>query len=267
MNVSNWRYVLIGLAGIVAMGASATVFAADYINRPILALDNSVGLSYDYSHLHLTRAANPAYTLSGSLSGGRVVLSGMRTAGLPDLYMRVSYGETVGTPGASSGVATNARQTVAGLRLGQGFGVGRAVVLVPYFAGGFNRLATTTPTAPTFTQRNEYLGAGLMAQWAIWRRLVLGVNVAYARVVHPQEQVAGTSSAIGLGDAPWRRAGVSLDYRVGPGETVFASAAYTDYDYGSAPYESCVGGVCTATTAFSSHTTVMNYNLGVRLLY
>lgn len=258
MNVLNWRHALTGLAAAVAIGVSAAAHAADYINRQILAIDNSVSLSFDYSHLRFTQNSDVTATLAGSLPGGRVVLSGMQTAGLPNLYMRVSYGETVGTPSTNSGVAINTRQTVAGLRFGQGFGVSRTVVLVPYITGGFNRLATTPPASLTLTRRNEYLGAGLMAQWAIWRRLVLGVNVAYARVVLPQEQLAGTSSAIGLGDAPWRRAGVSLDYRLGSSETLFASAAYTNYDYGSVPF---------ATTVGSDRTTVMNYNLGIRLLY
>lgn len=254
-------------------------------NRFIMALDNSFSISFTHSHVaygERANGSNSAYldTDSGFAEGARVALSGMRYDDIGDLYARVSYGQTNGTlnyvgalqNGTPYDGTQNSKITDVGLRFGQAFVTSENTLLIPYLAYGnhhWGRGALPSISDPYDTYesyRNQYLGLGLMWQAALWNRLVATINLVYARTIHPTISSPALNFAEGLGTGPWERAGLSLDYRIARHETVFASAAYTTFQYGSGPV------VPTTTPGIGisepySKTEIMNYNFGIRFLY
>lgn len=212
-------------------------------------------------------------------------MSGMRTAGVRNVYFHVSYSQTdgsltyVGAIQYSNGTTSpltesqNAQMTDIGLRLGQGFMVANDMMLIPYIGYGFHHWARGEPASPTApynyyeSYRNQYAAFGVLWQVRLFRRLVTSLNLAYGRTIHPTisapAPVYGFSE--GLGPKPWRRAGFDVDYLIGRHEAVFVSATFTEFQYGAGPLVLVAPHL--AKSEPFSQTEVTNYAIGARFLF
>ena len=287
---SGRRAVYAALSGFMLVaGAQARIHG----ESALAAYNNNASLAFIHSHVEYGERLSPpngAYfdTDSGFVEGGRFAVSGMRTAGVRNVYFHVSYSQTDGTlnyvgaiesTNTTTGVTTssplsesqNTQMTDIGLRLGQGFMVANRMMLIPYIGYGFHhwgRGQSASVTAPYNLYegyRNQYAAFGFLWQVELFRRLVTSLNLAYGRTIHPTVSAPALGLAEGLGPKPWRRAGVDVDYLIGRHEAVFVSATFTEFQYGAGP-------VIVGTTGYVgnepfSQTEVTNYAIGARFLF
>ncbi|MHB8253014.1 MAG: hypothetical protein ACYDEV_04810 [Acidiferrobacter sp.] len=273
--------------GVVASGLLFTTWAAHArmnTDQGIVAYDNNLSLSFVHRHVgygeRLAPPQGPYFdTESGFLNGGRMAISGMGSDGVRNVYFHLSYTQTTGTLTYVGGIngtntslveSTHAHMTDIGVRLGQGFGVADEMMLVPYVAYGSHHwgrgqsAGVTNPSDYYESYRNEYVGAGILWQAEPIRHFITTVNLAYGRTVHPTITAPALGFAEGLGPKPWRRAGISLDYLVDRHESVFASAVFTQFQYGAGPVVAVAGGY--GNEPFSQ-TEIIDYNVGARFLF
>ncbi|MHB1567318.1 MAG: hypothetical protein ACYCXG_11510 [Acidiferrobacter sp.] len=267
--------------GVVVMAVALLVATPSWAarrDRLLTAIDNSVGLAFVHQHvLYGEKLGGPGSsgyfdTDSGFLEGGRISVSAL---GDDDLYMHLSYGQTVGNlnyVGASTNLVTGAttplveqeaeQMVTAALRIGASIITGRHSQIVPYLTYGlrhWSRGAFVPSCVDCYeSYRNGYVAAGALWQWAFTPDLASTVNVAYGRTVNAQINVPGFLSE-GLGARPWMRAGVSLDLRVSRADTVFVRATYTQFSYGA-------GAVTAVGFEPYSRTATTDYMVGARFL-
>ena len=274
--LSGRRAVYAALSGFMLVaGAQARIHG----ESALAAYNNNASLAFLQSHVEYGARRSPpngayADTDSGFIKGGRFAMSGMRTAGVRNVYFHVSYSQTDGSltyMGSPFTNSQNAQMTDIGLRLGQGFMVANDMMLIPYIGYGFHHWARGEPrsfTAPYNyyeSYRNQYAAFGVLWQVELFRRLVTSLNLAYGRTIHPTMSAPALGIAEGLGPKPWRRAGFDVDYLIGRHEAVFASATFTEFQYGAGP-------VVVGTNGFVGHepfsqTEVTNYAIGARFLF
>ncbi len=257
---SGRRAVYAALSGFMLVaGAQARIHG----ESALAAYNNNASLAFIHSHVGYGERNSPpngvyADTDSGFVEGGRFAVSGMRTAGVRNVYFHASYSQTDGTLNYVSGSYVgpqNTQMTDIGLRLGQGFMVANRMMLIPYIGYGFHHWARGYEG-----YRNQYAAFGFLWQVELFRRLVTSLNLAYGRTIHPSIS-APAYGLQGLGPKPWRRAGVDVDYLIGRHEAVFVSATYTEFQYGAGPVVPSVGN-----EPFSQ-TEVTNYAIGARFLF
>ena len=263
--------------GVVASGLLFTAWAAHArmnTDREIVAYDNNLSLSFVHRHVgygeRLAPPQGPYFdTESGFLVGGRVAISGMRTDGVRNVYFRLSYGRTTGTLTYVGGInsngtttplteSTSAQMTDAAVRFGQGFAITDQMMWVPYLTYGTHHWGRAVDYE---SYRNQYAGFGVLWQVEPIRHIIATLNLAYGRTIHPTITAPALGFAEGLGPEPWKRAGFTVDYVVNRHETVFASAVFTQFQYGAGPIVSGIGN-----EPFSQ-TEITNYNVGARFLF
>ena len=274
--LSGRRAVYAALSGFMLVaGAQARIHG----ESALAAYNNNASLAFLQSHVEYGARRSPpngayANTDSGFIEGGRFAASGMRTAGVRNVYFHVSYSQTDGSltyMGSPFTNSQNAQMTDIGLRLGQGFMVANDMMLIPYIGYGFHHWARGEPASPTApynyyeSYRNQYAAFGVLWQVRLFRRLVTSLNLAYGRTIHPTMSAPALGIAEGLGPKPWRRAGFDVDYLIGRHEAVFASATFTEFQYGAGP-------VVVGTNGFVGHepfsqTEITNYAIGARFLF
>ena len=274
--LSGRRAVYAALSGFMLVaGAQARIHG----ESALAAYNNNASLAFLQSHVEYGARRSPpngayANTDSGFIKGGRFAMSGMRTAGVRNVYFHVSYSQTDGSltyMGSPFTNSQNAQMTDIGLRLGQGFMVANDMMLIPYIGYGFHHWARGEPASLTApynyynSYRNQYAAFGVLWQVELFRRLVTSLNLAYGRTIHPTMSAPALGIAEGLGPKPWRRAGFDVDYLIGRHEAVFASATFTEFQYGAGP-------VVVGTNGFVGHepfsqTEVTNYAIGARFLF
>ena len=274
--LSGRRAVYAALSGFMLVaGAQARIHG----ESALAAYNNNASLAFLQSHVEYGARRSPpngayANTDSGFIEGGRFAASGMRTAGVRNVYFHVSYSQTDGSltyMGSPFTNSQNAQMTDIGLRLGQGFMVANDMMLIPYIGYGFHHWARGEPASLTAPYnyyegyRNQYAAFGVLWQVELFRRLVTSLNLAYGRTIHPTMSAPALGIAEGLGPKPWRRAGFDVDYLIGRHEAVFASATFTEFQYGAGP-------VVVGTNGFVGHepfsqTEVTNYAIGARFLF
>ena len=282
--LSGRRAVYAALSGfLLAAGAQAHIHG----ESALAAYNNNASLAFLQSHVEYGERLSPpngAYfdTDSGFVKGGRFAASGMRTAGVRNVYFHVSYSQTTGSLNYVGGLngsnasliePQNSQMTDIGLRLGQGFMVANDMMLIPYIGYGYHHWArgeppgATTPYNRYESYRNQYAAFGVLWQVRLFRRVVTSLNLAYGRTIHPTisapAPVYGFSE--GLGPKPWRRAGLNVDYLVGRHEAVFVSATFTEFQYGAGPLV-LVAPHLVKYEPFSQ-TEVTNYAVGARFLF
>jgi hypothetical protein len=245
----------------------------------LAAYNNNASLAFLQSHVEYGARRSPpngayANTDSGFIKGGRFAMSGMRTAGVRNVYFHVSYSQTDGSltyMGSPFTNSQNAQMTDIGLRLGQGFMVANDMMLIPYIGYGFHHWARGEPASLTApynyynSYRNQYAAFGVLWQVELFRRLVTSLNLAYGRTIHPTISAPASGIAEGLGPKPWRRAGFDVDYLIGRHEAVFVSATFTEFQYGAGPLIVEPNGRV-GNEPFSQ-TEVTNYAIGARFLF
>ncbi len=283
--LSGRRAVYAALSGfLLAAGAQARIHG----ESALAAYNNNASLAFLQSHVEYGERSSPpngAYldTSSGFIKGGRFAASGMRTAGVRNVYFHVSYSQTDGSLNYVGAIqyrngtraplseSENEQMTDIGLRLGQGFMVANDMMLIPYIGYGFHHWArgeSATLAAPynySESYRNQYAAFGVLWQVEFFRRLVTSLNLAYGRTIHPTMSAPALGIAEGLGPKPWRRAGVDVDYLVGRHEAVFVSATFTEFQYGAGPI--VVGTSGLAGNEPFSQTEITNYAVGARFLF
>ena len=270
--LSGRRAVYAALSGFMLVaGAQARIHG----ESALAAYNNNASLAFLQSHVEYGARRSPpngayADTDSGFIKGGRFAMSGMRTAGVRNVYFHVSYSQTDGSltyMGSPFTNSQNAQMTDIGLRLGQGFMVANDMMLIPYIGYGFHHWARGEPASLTApynyynSYRNQYAAFGVLWQVELFRRLVTSLNLAYGRTIHPTVSAPAFGFAEGLGPKPWRRAGVDVDYLIGRHEAVFVSATFTEFQYGAGPLIVGVGN-----EPFSQ-TEITNYAIGARFLF
>ena len=284
--LSGRRAVYAALSGFMLVaGAQARIHG----ESALAAYNNNASLAFLQSHVEYGERRSPpngayADTDSGFIKGGRFAMSGMRTAGVRNVYFHVSYRQTdgsltyVGAIQYSNGTTSpltesqNAQMTDIGLRLGQGFMVANDMMLIPYIGYGFHHWARGEPASPTApynyyeSYRNQYAAFGVLWQVRLFRRLVTSLNLAYGRTIHPTISAPASGIAEGLGPKPWRRAGFDVDYLIGRHEAVFVSATFTEFQYGAGPLIVEPNGRVGNGEPFSQ-TEVTNYAIGARFLF
>lgn len=282
---SRWASVLVT----TAMAAASGLARADGVpDRAIRKVDNSVSLSFLYSHVgygeRLNGPSQPYLdTDSGFTGGGRIALTGLKDDLLPNLYLRVSFSQVSGGLHYNGGIQNangttsplqmteHSKMTDWAVRLGQGFVIARPVLLTPYITFGthtWDRGEPASAGAPyDYTEQysNKYFGGGMLFQVAATRRTVISVNLAYAETVRPQIDVPSQQLHEGLGTSPWKRAGLSIDYRPTANESLFAGARFTTFSYGQGPLVP-ISSTQAALEPYSK-TDVVDYMLGLRILY
>ena len=280
--LSGRRAVYAALSGfLLVAGAQARIHG----ESALAAYNNNASLAFIQSHVEYGERLSPpngAYfdTDSGFVKGGRFAASGMRTAGVRNVYFHVSYSQTTGSLNYVGGLngsnasliePQNSQMTDIGLRLGQGFMVANDMMLVPYIGYGYHHWARGEPAGPTTphdyyeSYRNQYAAFGVLWQVRLFRRVVTSLNLAYGRTIHPTMSAPALGIAEGLGPKPWRRAGLDVDYLVGRHEAVFASATFTEFQYGAGPVVVGTSGLV-GNEPFSQ-TEVTNYAIGARFLF
>lgn len=270
----------------LGVAASSLMFVtwAAHADQGIVAYDNNLSLSFVQSHVEygerLVPPDGPYFdTESGFIHGGRVAISGMGTDKVPNVYFHLSYSQTTGNLNYVGGIqnsngtttplteSTHAQMTDIGMRLGQGFAITDWMMLVPYVAYGSRHWARGEPatTAAPYnyyeSYRNQYAGFGVLWQVEPVHHFITTLNLAYGSTVHPTITVPALGFAEGLGPKPWKRAGITFDYLINRYESVFASAVYTQFQYGAGPVVAGIGN-----EPFSQ-TEITNYNVGARFLF
>jgi len=255
--------------GVLASGLMLATWAAS-ADQGIVAYDNNLSLSFARRHVEygerLAPPNGPYYdTQSGFINGGRVAISGMGPDGINNLYLHLSYTQTTGNVNYVNSVtsatgSTPAHMTDIGVRLGQGFAVADAMMLVPYVAYGSHHWGSGEG-AGYGSYRNNYAGLGVLWQAEPIRHFITTLNLAYGTTVHPTITAPAIGFAEGLGTKPWKRAGITLDYLLGPSESVFASATYTQFQYGAGPV------LASGHYEPFSQTGITDYNVGARFLF
>ncbi len=280
--LSGWLAISAALSGLMlGVGAQARVRG----EGAMVAYNNNASLAFVQSHVEYGERLAPPNgpyfdTESGFIKGGRATVSGMRNAGVRNVYFHVSYSQVTGNltyVGGINGTTTslvepnNAQMSDVGLRLGQGFMVADDMMLVPYIGYGFHHWARGEPASVAApynlyeSYRNQYAAFGILWQTELFRRLVTSLNLAYGRTIHPTISAPAMGFAEGLGPEPWRRAGADIDYLIGRHEAVFVSATYTEFQYGAGPVVP-IGGGYVAHEPFSQ-TEITNYAIGARFLF
>ncbi|MHB1587895.1 MAG: hypothetical protein ACYCRH_12940 [Acidiferrobacteraceae bacterium] len=263
--------------------------ASSLPNRTLRAIDNSVSLSFMQSQVgygeRLSGPSSPYFdTDQGGLPGGRIAVSGLRDDGIDNLYARVSFSQVSGHLGYNGGVCPTgggactplmfpeySKMTDWALRVGQGFVWGRDILFIPYVTYGKHDWWRGEPASVTNTgdyieqYSNEYLGGGLLLQTAVTRNLAMTLNFAYAETLRPSINAPRLALSEGLGTSPWKRAGVSFDYRISRSDSFFVGARFTTFTYGAGPVVSTSSGF--VGNEPYSKTNVVDYNVGFRLLY
>ena len=275
--LSGRRAVYAALSGFMLVaGAQARIHG----ESALAAYNNNASLAFLQSHVEYGARRSPpngayANTDSGFIEGGRFAASGMRTAGVRNVYFHVSYSQTDGSltyMGSPFTNSQNAQMTDIGLRLGQGFMVANDMMLIPYIGYGFHHWARGEPASLTApynyynSYRNQYAAFGVLWQVELFRRLVTSLNLAYGRTIHPTISAPASGIAEGLGPKPWRRAGFDVDYLIGRHEAVFVSATFTEFQYGAGPLIVEPNGRVGNGEPFSQ-TEITNYAIGARFLF
>ena len=275
--LSGRRAVYAALSGFMLVaGAQARIHG----ESALAAYNNNASLAFLQSHVEYGARRSPpngayANTDSGFIKGGRFAMSGMRTAGVRNVYFHVSYSQTDGSltyMGSPFTNSQNAQMTDIGLRLGQGFMVANDMMLIPYIGYGFHHWARGEPASLTApynyynSYRNQYAAFGVLWQVELFRRLVTSLNLAYGRTIHPTISAPASGIAEGLGPKPWRRAGFDVDYLIGRHEAVFVSATFTEFQYGAGPLIVEPNGRVGNGEPFSQ-TEITNYAIGARFLF
>ena len=277
-------HVLLAVLATSLLVAPAPSRASGLPNRTLSAIDNSVSLSFMQSQIGYGERLNgPSSryfdTDQGGLPGGRIAVSGLRDDGINNLYARASFSQVSGhlnyNGGTSGGTPLMfpeySKMTDWALRVGQGFVWGRDILFIPYVTYGKHDWwrgeppSVTNPGDYTEQYSNEYLGGGLLLQTALTRNLAMSLNFAYAETLRPSINAPLLGFSEGLGTSPWKRAGVSFDYRFARNDSLFAGARFTTFTYGAGPVVSCGTG-CSINEPYSK-TNVVDYNVGFRLLY
>ncbi|HUW98864.1 MAG TPA: hypothetical protein VMV40_08520, partial [Acidiferrobacter sp.] len=265
---------------VLASGLMLATWAAS-ADQGIVAYDNNLSLSFARRHVEYGERLAPPNgpyfdTESGFINGGRVAISGMGSDGINNLYLHLSYTQTTGKLNYVGGIngtttslveSTHAHMTDIGVRLGQGFAVAEHMMLVPYLAYGSHHwgrgqaAGVTNPHDYYESYRNNYLGLGVLWQMEPIHHFITTLNLAYGTTVHPTITAPAIGFAEGLGTKPWKRAGVTLDYLLGPSESVFASATYTQFQYGAGPV------LASGYYEPFSQTGITDYNVGARFFF
>ena len=212
-------HVLLAVLATSLLVAPAPSRASGLPNRTLSAINNSFSLSFmesqvGYGERATSTGSGPSFpymdTDQGGLHGARIAVSGMRDDGIDNLYARASFSEVSGQlqfNGASGTGPQSSKMTDWALRVGQGFVWGRYMLFTPYVTYGHHNWLRGG--IQKFS--NEYLGGGVLFQAAVASHLAMTLNFAYAETLRPA--LNSPSVTEGLGTSPWKRAGVSFDYR------------------------------------------------------
>lgn len=246
---SKLRIVLAAVAG-VALAGSASMATAAVHNTAIVTADSTLNLSLmsvqqRYKEYPLT--ASDANHEHGSLFGGAFDASSLQPTGL---YSRFRIGLMAGdthyvghitSTGAVATGTTKNRVANIDLDLGWGFGLGSRAALIPY--GGFDlhawgrTLSYNTPSQYTELYHEMDLGAGVIGQYSVTPKLVLGANLFTGRVIHATmtselPALYGGTQTYNQGKAPVDRVSVMADYALFKRVHLFARVTYYHLAFG-----------------------------------
>lgn len=239
--------------------------ASSLPNRTLRAINNSFSLSFmesqvGYGERAIATGSGPSFpymdTDQGGLHGGRIAISGMRDDGIDNVYARASFSQVSGQlqfNGALGAGPQSSKMTDWALRVGQGFVWGRYVLFTPYVTYGHHNWLR----GGVQKYSDEYLGGGVLFQTAIASNLAMTLNFAYAETL--RAAISSPLTTQGLGTSPWKRAGISFDYRFARNDSLFAGARFTTFTYGA-------GSGLSLNEPYSK-TNIVDYNVGFRLLY
>jgi hypothetical protein len=256
-------------AGLVFCSTSAFADGAHFVDQnPIVVANNEVGIAatgtlMNYQE-HITEV--PSDIESGWMPGFAVKYSlmGDYFGSMPsNMYFAIHYqfssgsiaykGSVGGTPYDGTDDATTNRATA---RLGKGFSLSDDMMITPYVAGGYqdwNR-DLQGPYGYVEDYHSDLIGAGVMFQYAINPRLVIGANLEGLAMIgggmtpHIYNGILGSASFDTSGQ---EKIGADIDYRVFSQWHFYGGLRYTHFNYTGGPLKYGAFEPSSSTNLFS----------------
>ena len=238
-------------ASLALFSASAMADSAwNASQNPIVAANNEIGLAatgtlMNYQEHFATTGVLSAPmddTESGWLPGFSVNLSGMNDNLTKNLYLSLNYNYSSagiaykgftynpGIPNSARRADTTDQATTQNFlgKLGKGFSISNNMMLTPYVAGGFQLWTRQLPGTHE-RYHSEFVGAGLMYQYAPTARLVLGADMRVLALVGGGIKTSQWSS--GFGTSGEESIGIHADYKISGGWHVYGGLNFTHFTY------------------------------------
>jgi opacity protein-like surface antigen len=185
-----------------------------------------LGLSNIYTQLSATVTTGKLEYTSGSVIK-------QQCSGIPGTSW---YCSSVFPVQTSLGENHSSYEIDLGGRIGRAFELGDRAQLTPYVALGGHYWMRHAPGAGNDIYWNGYAGAGLLAQYAVTPRLVVGLDAGVSETFNAYSEE--TDTRYPLGSRPMLTASLGADYAMTRHWHVTAAYTVSHWRYGASPFES-----------------------------
>lgn len=178
-----------------------------------------IGLDYSFLYRHVYAALNANYTRGNDTYIGHLLQNGQPVQG-----------------------TTNNKMTDVSFRLGPTFDTSQNTVLIPFVEIGAHKWTRTLNQFQTETYDNEYYGAGLLGQYAINPKWVIGTSAMVGETRHATISGGGLPDNAPLGSSNLYKLGVATSYNMVGNWYLNARADYLHFGYGHSAVYAVPGG-------------------------
>lgn len=234
---------------ICAALSSTSALATNYHgNNSIVVANNEAGVAATGTLMNYLENSptSPSDSETGWMPGfsAKYSLMGDYFPAVENLYFSVNYqfssgniaykGGYIGRPGvldSTTGETTN--RVVA--RIGKAFSLSRNIMLTPYIAGGYQGWNRKLSSSEVEDYSAELAGIGAKLQYALNRRMVLGVGAEWLAILGgsmtphiAQLRDLGVASFDVSGE---EKVGFNADYRISGPFHIYGGVNYTHFNY------------------------------------
>lgn len=260
MNCVDWelRGDTMRIANFTRSGALALTFVAGMIGTanaesPIVRSNNMIGISFADTHIDYTETGNGVLgadgvtldTEKGWVPGVRITASLMRDLIVDKFYLAGAFtwnnASTKYTGSLIGGVFGSVVQDDGAIvkdfdfRIGKGFDITSNFMVTPFFGFGSHYWDRKVNAGEVYS--HDYIGLGLMLQYALTQQLVLSADALAGRTMGAKIDVAFIDPVFngfagGLGNSGLYKVGIGADYAVTKAFHLNAGLEYTAFRYG-----------------------------------